>query len=300
MKNLIVTDKYNNKKLMNFLLDNFDGLTTSIFYKTLRKKDIKINDKRISENCLLRTGDDVKIYVADDFLYKKLDIPIVYQDNNIVIFNKPQSIEITGENSLTDYAKKLFSNDANTFIEPCHRLDRNTSGLVLFARDKSSLDELLLAFKNHLVEKHYICAVYGIPKKKTQRLEAFLFKDSKKSQVYISDQPQKGYQKIITSYKLIKTNPQKNISLLDIQLETGKTHQIRAHLAYINLPILGDGKYGINKINKAFSLSKQQLSSYSLSFHLPLNSNLSYLNEKIFKQSKILKILSSFSITIQF
>lgn len=287
MKNLIVTDKYNNKKLMNFLLDNFDGLTTSIFYKTLRKKDIKINDKRISENCLLRTGDDVKIYVADDFLYKKLDIPIVYQDNNIVIFNKPQSIEITGENSLTDYAKKLFSNDANTFIEPCHRLDRNTSGLVLFARDKSSLDELLLAFKNHLVEKHYICAVYGIPKKKTQRLEAFLFKDSKKSQVYISDQPQKGYQKIITSYKLIKTNPQKNISLLDIQLETGKTHQIRAHLAYINLPILGDGKYGINKINKSFSLSKQQLSSYSLSFHLPLNSNLSYLNEKIFKQSKM-------------
>lgn len=287
MKNLIVTDKYNNKKLMNFLLDNFDGLTTSIFYKTLRKKDIKINDKRISENCLLRTGDDVKIYVADDFLYKKLDIPIVYQDNNIVIFNKPQSIEITGENSLTDYAKKLFSNDANTFIEPCHRLDRNTSGLVLFARNKSSLDELLLAFKNHLVEKHYICAVYGIPKKKTQRLEAFLFKDSKKSQVYISDQPQKGYQKIITSYKLIKTNPQKNISLLDIQLETGKTHQIRAHLAYINLPILGDGKYGINKINKEFSLSKQQLSSYSLSFHLPLNSNLSYLNEKIFKQSKM-------------
>lgn len=287
MKNLIVTDKYNNKKLMNFLLDNFDGLTTSIFYKTLRKKDIKINDKRISENCLLRTGDDVKIYVADDFLYKKLDIPIVYQDNNIVIFNKPQSIEVTGENSLTDYAKKLFSNDANTFIEPCHRLDRNTSGLVLFARNKSSLDELLLAFKNHLVEKHYICAVYGIPKKKTQRLEAFLFKDSKKSQVYISDQPQKGYQKIITSYKLIKTNPQKNISLLDIQLETGKTHQIRAHLAYINLPILGDGKYGINKINKEFSLSKQQLSSYSLSFHLPLNSNLSYLNEKIFKQSKM-------------
>ena len=110
MKNLIVTDKYNNKKLMNFLLDNFDGLTTSIFYKTLRKKDIKINDKRISENCLLRTGDDVKIYVADDFLYKKLDIPIVYQDNNIVIFNKPQSIEVTGENSLTDYAKKLFLN----------------------------------------------------------------------------------------------------------------------------------------------------------------------------------------------
>ena len=272
MKNLIVTDKYNNKKLINFLLDNFDGLTTSMFYKTLRKKDIKINDKRISENCLLRTGDDVKIYVADDFLYKKLDIPIVYQDNNIVIFNKPQSIEVTGKNSLTDYAKKLFSNDANTFIEPCHRLDRNTSGLVLFARNKSSLDELLLA--------------YGIPKMKSQKLEAFLFKDAKKSQVYISDIPQKGYQKIITSYILIKSNKEKNISLLDIHLETGKTHQIRAHLSHIGLPILGDGKYGNNKINKTYNFSKQQLASYSLSFNFPSSNDLSYLNKKIFKLSK--------------
>lgn len=286
MKNLIVTDKYNNKKLMNFLLDNFDGLTTSMFYKTLRKKDIKINDKRISENCLLRTGDDVKIYVADDFLYKKLDIPIVYQDNNIVIFNKPQGIEVTGENSLTDYAKKLFSNDANTFIEPCHRLDRNTSGLVLFARNKSSLDELLLAFKNHLVEKHYMCIVYGIPKMKSQKLEAFLFKDAKKFQVYISDIPQKGYQKIITSYILIKSNKEKNISLLDIHLETGKTHQIRAHLSHIGLPILGDGKYGNNKINKTYNFSKQQLASYSLSFNFPSSNALSYLNKKIFKLSK--------------
>ena len=287
MKNLIVTDKYNNKKLMNFLLDNFDGLTTSMFYKTLRKKDIKINDKRISENCLLRTGDDVKIYVADDFLYKKLDIPIVYQDNNIVIFNKPQSIEVTGENSLTDYAKKLFLNDANTFIEPCHRLDRNTSGLVLFARNKSSLDELLLAFKNHLVEKHYICAVYGIPKIKTQRLEAFLFKDSKKSQVYISDFPKKGYQKIITSYTLLKINNEKNVSLLDVQIETGKTHQIRAHLAHIGLPILGDGKYGINKINKSYNLSQQQLSSYSIKFKIQPQSALYYLNTQTFKQSQL-------------
>ena len=286
MKNLIVTDKYNNKKLINFLLDNFDGLTTSMFYKTLRKKDIKINDKRISENCLLRTGDDVKIYVADDFLYKKLDIPIVYQDNNIVIFNKPQSIEVTGEKSLTDYAKKLFSNDANTFVEPCHRLDRNTSGLVLFARNKSSLDELLLAFKNHLVEKHYMCIVYGIPKMKSQKLEAFLFKDAKKSQVYISDIPQKGYQKIITSYILIKSNKEKNISLLDIHLETGKTHQIRAHLSHIGLPILGDGKYGNNKINKTYNFSKQQLASYSLSFNFPSSNDLSYLNKKTFKLSK--------------
>ena len=297
MKTININEENNGKKLNNILQREFPALSLNTIYKALRKKDIRVNDVRINENITLHTGDVVKVFIADEFLfankstittfanfsYSSVNIPVIYEDDNILIVDKPAEIEVTGDNSLTT----ILSAKYGFVVYPCHRLDRNTSGLVLFARDKSSLDELLLAFKNHLVEKHYICAVYGIPKKKTQRLEAFLFKDSKKSQVYISDQPQKGYQKIITSYKLIKTNPQKNISLLDIQLETGKTHQIRAHLAYINLPILGDGKYGINKINKAFSLSKQQLSSYSLSFHLPLNSNLSYLNEKIFKQSKI-------------
>ena len=283
MKTLIIDNKNNGKKLNSVLLKEFPNLSINSIYKALRKKDIRVNNVRINENVTLYSGDTVSVYISDDALFGKVCIDTVYEDDNILVVNKPIGLEVTGPNSLTSSLSKMYGFE----VLPCHRLDRNTSGLVLFARDKSSLDELLLAFKNHLVEKHYICAVYGIPKKKTQRLEAFLFKDSKKSQVYISDQPQKGYQKIITSYKLIKTNPQKNISLLDIQLETGKTHQIRAHLAYINLPILGDGKYGINKINKAFSLSKQQLSSYSLSFHLPLNSNLSYLNEKIFKQSKI-------------
>ena len=102
MKNLIVPEKYNNKKLNNFLLDTFNGLSSSTIYKALRKKDIKLNDKRISENCLLRTGDDIKIYIADNLLEKKLDIPIIYEDDNIIVFNKPFNLEVTGEtNSLS-------------------------------------------------------------------------------------------------------------------------------------------------------------------------------------------------------
>ena len=287
MKNLKVTEKYNNKKLVNFLLDNIDGLSTSTIYKTLRKKDIKINDKRTSENCLLRTGDDIKIYLPDNLLQKELNIPIVFEDDNVIIFNKPAGIEVTGDNSLSSYAKKLFSNNINKFIEPCHRLDRNTSGLVLFARNKSSLDILLDAFKNHLIEKHYICVVYGIPRKKSERLESYLFKDSKKSIVYVSDNLKPGYQKIITSYKILKLNKTKNISLLDITLETGKTHQIRAHLAHIGCPILGDGKYGINKVNQIVKLKTQALSSYSLKFNFLSANQLSYLNGKIIKQDKI-------------
>ena len=287
MRILIVEEKYNNKKITEYLLDKFDGLSISTIYKTLRKKDIKINDKRISENCLIRTGDELKVYISDNLLEKKLDIPIIYEDDNIVVFDKPPAIEVTGENSLTTYAKKIYKNNPNDFVEPCHRLDRNTSGAILYARNKVSLEVLLNAFKNHLIEKHYICVVYGIPQKKNDRLEAFLFKDSKKSLVYISDVQKRGYQKIITSYKLLKSNPNKNISLLDINIETGKTHQIRAHLAHIGHPIIGDGKYGINNVNKKFNLKIQTLSSYSLKFNLPNSEALSYLNNITIKQKNI-------------
>lgn len=287
MKILIVTEKYNNQKLNDFLFDNFNGLSSSTFYKTLRKKDIRINNIRISENCLLRTGDEIKIYITDDFLYKKIDIPIIYEDENIVIFNKPSGIEVTGENSVTSFAKQLFLNKNHTFIEPCHRLDRNTSGLVLFAKNEPSLNELLNAFKTRFIEKHYLCIVYGIPHNSEDTLKSYLFKDSKKSVVYISDIPKQGYQTIITKYKILKTNKNKNICLLDVLLETGKTHQIRAHLAHIGNPIIGDGKYGINTINKKFNLKTQQLTSYSISFNFNKNSKLYYLNNTIFKQSEM-------------
>ncbi|MBR2704133.1 MAG: RluA family pseudouridine synthase [Clostridia bacterium] len=283
MKILIVPEKYNNKKLINYLQDTYHSLSSSTIYKTLRKKDIRINDKRISDNCLLKTGDEIKVYIADDILEPKLDIPIVYEDDNIVVFDKPVGIEVTGDNSLATYAKKEYS----SFIEPCHRLDRNTSGLVIFAKNENSLKSLLDAFKNHLIEKHYIALVCGIPTEKSKRLEAYLFKDAKKAMVYISDKPLSKYQKIITSYRIIKINKEKNLSLLDVTLETGRTHQIRAHLAHIGHPIIGDGKYGINEINKKFKEKTQLLSSYSLSFNFSNEDPLNYLNNLTFKQKNI-------------
>ena len=283
MKILIVPEKYNNKKLINFLQDTYNGLSSSTIYKTLRKKDIKINDKRVSDNCLLKSGDELKIYIADNILEPEIDIPIIFEDDNIVVFDKPVGIEVTGEKSLTTYAQKKFC----SFMEPCHRLDRNTSGLVIFARNEASLSSLLDAFKNHLIEKHYIALVAGIPTEKNKRLEAYLFKDSKKSMVYISDKQLPKYQKIITHYKVLKSNKAKNISLLDITLETGRTHQIRAHLAHIGHPIIGDGKYGLNAINKKFNEKKQLLSSYSLSFNFSKFDNLKYLNEITIRQKDI-------------
>ena len=216
-----------------------------------------------------------------------MEINIIYEDKNILLINKPINIEVTGKNSLTDVVHRLYK--SQEFLPmPCHRLDRNTSGLILFAKNQTALDILLDKFKHHEIEKHYLALVYGVPKKKSERLISYLFKDSSKSLVYISDVPKKGYLKIITSYSLIESI--NNTSLLDVEIETGRTHQIRAHLSYIGLPIIGDGKYGINEINKKFKAKTQKLVSYKLKFSFIKDSGiLNYLNGKSFEIDAKLK-----------
>ncbi len=156
------------------------------------------------------------------------------------------------------------------------------------AKNEKALQILLEKFKNREIDKYYTATVYGILPKKQARLEAYLFKDSKKSLVYISDIPKKGYQKIITLYKVISEDKQNNTSILDIKLETGRTHQIRAHLAHIGSPIIGDGKYGINEVNRRFKQKYQMLTSYKLKFNFISDSEfLEYLNKKEISINKI-------------
>ena len=278
MKSLIVTNNFNGKKLSSFVFYSFPNLAKNTFYKSLRQKDIRINGKRINTDCTIYVGDELSIYIADNLLFPSINLEIIYEDDNILIVNKPNNIEVVGENSLTSLINTKFSSNN---IMPCHRLDRNTTGLVLFAKNKEALDILFNKFKNHEIKKFYRALVYGIPKVKNARLEAFLFKDTKNSIVYISDTFKKGYQKIITSYKVLEEFPN-NTSLLDVEIETGKTHQIRAHLAHIGYPIVGDGKYGINSVNKKLGYKYQQLCSYKLQFCFSSNSGiLSYLNNKV-------------------
>ena len=279
MKEIIISKKYHEKKLNKVILEELSNINYPTFCKLLRKKDIKINGKRINKDVLVYENDKIEIYLPKELEETKIDLDKVYEDDNILVINKPANIEVTGSNSLTEIINKQYTN-CEFKPQPCHRIDRNTTGLVLFAKNKEALEILLEKFKNHEIEKHYLALVYGIPNKQEERLEAYLFKDNKKAQVYISDTFKKGYQKIITKYTVLEKRKD-NTALLDVEIETGKTHQIRAHLSHIGYPIIGDGKYGKNEINKQFGKKYQMLCSYKLKFHFQSESGiLTYLNGK--------------------
>ena len=216
---------------------------------------------------------------------------ILYEDENILIVNKPADLETVSPNS-AHFTLTTILNEKYSFISPCHRLDRNTMGLTIFAKNETSLGILLDKFKNREINKIYQCVVAGILPKRSDTLEAYLFKDNKKSKVYISDNKKEKYQKIITSYKVLSENKEKYISLLEVTLHTGKTHQIRAHLSHIGHPIIGDGKYGRNEINNQFKAKKQLLCSCKLCFKFSSPSGvLEYLNGESFEIEPGFKIL---------
>lgn len=279
MKEIIVNKKYHEKKLNKVILERLPNINYPTFCKLLRKKDIKVNEKRVNKDIFVYENDKIEIYLPKELEDMKINLDKVYEDENILVINKPVNIEVTGANSLTEIINKQYAN-CEFKPQPCHRIDRNTTGLIMFAKNEEALKILLEKFKEHEIEKHYLALVYGIPNKKEERLEAYLFKDQKKSQVYISDTFKKGYQKIITKYTVLEKRKD-NTALLDVEIETGRTHQIRAHLAHIGYPIIGDGKYGKNEINKQFGKKYQMLCSYKLKFNFKTESGiLSYLKEK--------------------
>ena len=153
MKKLIVPQKYDGKKLSKYLLENIDNLSLNLLYKTLRKKDIKINGKRISQDIIISEKDEILVYIADKLLIPNIELTIIYEDSNVLIIDKPSNIQVTGENSLTSKIHKEYEN-SDFKPMPCHRIDRNTKGLVLFAKNENALNILLDKFKKHEIEKH--------------------------------------------------------------------------------------------------------------------------------------------------
>lgn len=260
-----------NKQLLSDLIGENTDLGYYRIQKIIKSKSVKINGIRVGTDMNVSAGDIVYVYLPDR---EKDSVEVVYRDDNILVVNKAAGIEVQGEDSLTERINNILT-DATAV--PVHRLDRNTMGLVVFALNKTAENELLASFKERDIDKTYNCVVVGAPQKPNANLKAFLFKDAKKSLVYVSDTPKKGYVPIETHYSLLKKLGE--LSLLEVKLVTGRTHQIRAHLAHMRLPILGDGKYGINKINRRYRVKTQLLCCTKITFHFQQGA-LKYLDGK--------------------
>lgn len=277
----IIVEK-DNKKVVNYIKSKFNNVPESAIYKALRQKDIRINDVKVSENISVSKGDELTIYIKDEVLLGQnvalKEDSIVYNDENIVVVNKPKGMLTQGTDNDIGLDQLVCDYFKNPSIKPCHRLDRNTSGLIIFAKDSESEEIILEMIRNHEISKFYRCIVLGTPVPNSKTLKAYLFKDSKNNRVIISDEKKKGYTEIVTKYTVLEKYKD-GTSLLEVELVTGKTHQIRAHLAYIGHPIIGDGKYGVNKVNKKFNKDTQELQSYKLRFNFA-HGKLSYLQEK--------------------
>lgn len=267
LKEIIVKNKQ--------LLSDAIGENTDLGYyriqKIIKGKNVKINGARVSTDMNVYAGDVVYVYYSDR---ERDSIEVVYRDENILVVNKSVGVEVQGENSLTSRINDILIDET---AAPVHRLDRNTMGLVVFALNKTAENELLASFKDREIDKTYNCIVVGKPKQPKSKHKAFLFKDAKKSMVYISDNQKQGYSPIETHVTLLKSFDE--LSLLEVKLVTGRTHQIRAHLAHLKMPILGDGKYGINKINRRYRAKTQLLCCTKITFHFAQGA-LKYLDGK--------------------
>lgn len=287
MKNINVKLEEKNKKIFvsKYIQNVFKNVPYSSICKALRNKDIRVNNVKISKDTLVSDGDSLEIYIPDNILFnlpKKIEY--YYSDDNVLIAYKPQGILSNDENQKDgiepNFEELVIKDQNNTNIKICHRLDRNTSGLIIFAKNDLAYTEILNGFKNNKIHKEYIAYVANSKFSKTHDiLEAYLSKDSKTGYSKISMQKTKNSEQILTEYFVLETNSNLDYAKLKVILHTGKTHQIRAHLASINHPIIDDSKYGKNEINKKFNKHKQMLFAYKYTFTFDSDSILNYLNK---------------------
>ncbi len=242
--------------------------------KGIRTKKIKRNGKRTEAGERLAAGDVVTIYLADARRapVSEKESRTVYEDERILIVDKPAGIlshDPSGRTADTLEARvnllREKSGKGRCFL--CHRIDRNTSGLVLFAKDEETLAALTAAIKNHEIEKHYLCVCTGSVTPKKATLTHQLWKDARRGRVYLSDVPQKGSKTAILQYRVLALRA--GLSLVEATLITGRTHQVRAQMAAAGFPLLGDEKYGSKAANKPYGEKRQLLCSYKMIFRTP-------------------------------
>lgn len=306
MREITIEKNDANQRLDKFLAKLCPNMPEAMLYKSLRKECVRVNGKHIRDGAFkLSQGDVLKLFLKDEFFQRPSvddeilkiipQINIIYEDDNILIINKKagmvvHSDEMESEPALIDHIKaylyqkgEYVPEEENTFIPSlCNRIDRNTSGIVIAAKNAQALRVMNQKVKDREMIKLYLCVACGIFEKKQDELTGFLFKDEKEKRVYIYDKSRVGTKTIVTRYRVLCEK--NDLSLVEVELVTGRTHQIRAHLASIGHPLLGDGKYGINKINKEHKKTYQQLCSYKLTFDFTTDAGvLEYLNHKSFE-----------------
>jgi 23S rRNA pseudouridine955/2504/2580 synthase len=312
MREIIIGKNDAGQRLDKFLTKALD-LPIGLLYKSIRLKKIKVNRKRAEIGQLLYEGDTLQCFLAPEF-FSRLDghetaditlsniqvhLNIIYEDENIMLLDKPQGISVHEDdtdniNTLINhvkaylYQKGEYDPDGEMSFAPalCNRIDRNTGGIVIAAKNAETLRIMNEKIKLREIDKRYLALVHGTPKKKSDILKGYLIKDSKTNtvRVYDSNAP-RGAKEIITGYRVLSSHG--GTSLIEVELMTGRTHQIRAHMAHIGHPLVGDGKYGINRIDKKDGHKHQALYSYKLKFSFKTDAGiLGYLCDREFSVPK--------------
>ena len=312
MREIKVAKNDAGQRLDKFLTKALD-LPVGLLYKSIRTKKIKVNRKRAENNTLLCEGDLIQCFLAEEF-FAKLDsvsevslsfdkiqpkLDVVYEDKNIMLLNKRPGVSVHEDedskvNTLIAHVQAYLyqkgeydPKDEQSFAPAlCNRIDRNTGGIVIAAKNAEALRVMNEKIKEREIDKFYLAAVHGIPKKREDTLTGYLIKDEKLNKVRVYDSnPPRGAKNIIPKYKVIATKG--SDALVEVELLTGRTHQIRAHMAHIGHPLVGDGKYGVNKNDRAGGYKYQALYSYKLRFSFKGEKTvLDYLNGKEFSISK--------------
>jgi len=310
MKQITINKNDAGQRIDKFLTKFMVNLPQSMLYKSLRKNCVKVNGKHIKDGSfMLSEGDILNLYFKDEFfpgesrkepfMTIKPNIDIIYEDENIILLDKKPGVNVhTDDNGDTNtliehlkaylYQKGEYKPEEEQSFTPslCNRIDRNTGGIVIAAKNAETLRIMNQKIKDREMVKLYLLIATGILEKKKGRLSGYLFKDEKKKTVYVYDTPKKGAKTIVTDYRVLAEN--NGNSLVEADLITGRTHQIRAHFASIGHPLLGDGKYGSNKLNRGSGFSHQALYSYKLKFTFKTDAGiLGYLDNMEFTVPKV-------------
>ena len=309
MKSFTVGKNDAGLRLDRFVTKAAPLLPATLLYKYIRLKRIKVDGKRAEINTRLALDSVVEMYINDEFFEPKSpkydfmsaakSLDIVYEDENLLLADKQQGLLVhPDENEYNDtliariqrylYEKGEYNPEAENSFRPAlaNRIDRNTGGIVIAAKNAEALRILCDKIKSREIDKMYLTVVHGKPPKNEDILEGYLEKNEDRRQVYIKNKMTEDTKTVRTKYSVLASK--NGLSLLKIQLLTGRTHQIRAHLASIGCPLLGDGKYGVNKKDKAMGFKCQALYSYKLKFNFTTDGGiLEYLNGKTFQVPEV-------------